>query len=197
MENPAQWDNYQALVEAASTHIKSIQPGIKIGVQGMFEGFFDQEMKTLNSALDIVALSYYPVVEKPGHMDIGDIAAIKEDLAQLVAFSEGKKIYIPELGYSSSEVLDSSEEEQRDFVREFFRVWDLYSDNLQFVELSPLHDPDPEWMAELLAVLGMDEHPLYDEILAAYVSGGLRTYDGEDKLAFPAFREEARTRGWE
>ncbi|MFC1610726.1 hypothetical protein ACFL6C_07200 [Myxococcota bacterium] len=196
-DNPSELDDYRALVEAASTHIKSIRPGIEIGVQGTFETLFNEEIETLSSALDILALSYYPYAEKEGHLGVPDLAAVEEDLARLVTLGNGKKIYIPELGYSTSGILDSSEEEQRDFVREFFRVWDRHEDSFRYVEFLILHDVDPDWMSELFTVLGLDAHPFRDELFAGWVYGGMRTHDCKDKLAFPAFREEARARGWE
>jgi hypothetical protein len=197
IDNPSKWGAYQTLVEAASAHAKSLRPGIKVGVEGMREGFFSDEMQALNRSCDIIALTYYPSVPKPGHWDFPDLSVMEGDLAALTAAYPDKEIYIIELGYSSSEVFDSSQEEQEAFVREAFRVWDLYESRITMVSFFMLHDYDPVWIKGLMTALGLDEHPYYDEIFAGFTTVGLRTYLGEDKLAFPAFVEEASARGWE
>ncbi|MFC1610729.1 glycosyl hydrolase 53 family protein [Myxococcota bacterium] len=197
MDNPSQWSAYQGLFEAARAHAKTLRPEIKVGVEGMFEDFFADEMQTLNAASDLIALTYYPAKPNPGHWANPDLSVIEEDMANLTRAYAEKDIYMIEHGYPTSDVLGSSEEEQEAFVREAFRVWDLHESRIRMVSFFMLHDFDPVWIHELQEALGVSEHPYYEEILAAYTSIGLRTHAGQDKLAFPALVEEAAARGWE
>lgn len=59
---------------------------------------------------------------------------INSDLASLVSLYESKPIYFQEVGFSSgSSVIASSEEQQRQFVVNFFTAWDSYSTNIPVV----------------------------------------------------------------
>ena len=195
-DHPSTWGAYRTLFEAASAHAKSLRPQIKVGVEGQFEGFLSEEMKSLTQSSDIIALTYYPSRPKPGHFNFPDLSVIEGDLADVTAAYAGQEIYIIEFGYPSSTVVDSSEQEQEAFIREAFRVWDLHAVQIAMVSFFMLHDFDPDYIQDLDETLGVNEHPNYDEIFASHTTLGLRTFSGEDKLAFTALIEEAAARGW-
>ena len=198
-DNPEQFAAYQALYEAGSAHAKSLRPGIKVGVEAMWEnllGDFATEMQAMNTTSDVIATTYYPSVPVEGRFDLPDLTVMEKDMAALTAAYAGREIYLVECGYSSSQLLNSSEQEQADFVREAFRVWDTHESQISLLSFFMLHDFDPVFIEALLKLLGFDEHPNYDDIFEGFTTLGLRTYTGEDKMAFPVLIEEAAARGW-
>jgi hypothetical protein len=197
-----EWAAYQTFYEAVGAHARTLRPGIKIGVETMFEGMVDtypEKIEALNRSSDLLALTYYPVEATPvrGRLPRGDLTVIRDDLTRLARRFADKEIYIIETGYSSSTRLDSSQQEQADFVRETFAVWDDLAPRIRLLSFFMLHDFSREEIEGLYAALDMTEHPNYEDLVEGMTTVGLRTYAGEDKLAFPVLMQEAARRGWE
>lgn len=117
---------------------------------------------------------------------------VHEDFAALVELYGEKPIHMFQLGYASSELLNSSEEVQAQFIREVFAVWDAYTGQIIFIKFTWMPDISPEAVA-----FNEDYYGFASETFAAFLGTlGLRTYTGEDKLAWIALGEEAQARGW-
>ncbi|MHC4661000.1 MAG: carboxypeptidase-like regulatory domain-containing protein [Planctomycetota bacterium] len=193
------WDEYRIFYEAVGAYARILRPGMKIGVETMFEGMisvYPDKIKTLNQSSDVLAITYYPDIEIAGHISFPEISVIKDDFTALAATYPGEQIYIIEMGYSSSHLLNSSEIEQEKFIREAFRVWDNHVSQFEFISFFMLHDYSAEYIDPLLEALGITEHPNYAEIRESFITLGLRTCSGQDKLAFPELILEAEKRGW-
>lgn len=184
-----EWDAYTTFYEAVSTYVKTIHPRIKVGVIGMLDGYMQptDKVKTLNRSSDVIALTCY--------LQPGDV---KNDFAALTSAYPGRKIYIQEIGYSSSSVLGSSEEKQKDFVKEVFRAWDEHASQIEYLSFYALHDHAREEVEAVLELMGKKDDPDAKINIEIITTLGLRTYPGKgrDKLAFRTLIQEARARGW-
>ena len=60
----SEWAAYKSLVEDARTYLKSIKPNVMVGVTTTFDGAtskFVPQIKDLNTNMDVVMLTYYPI----------------------------------------------------------------------------------------------------------------------------------------
>ncbi len=119
---------------------------------------------------------------------------VADDLAEMVALAQGKPIYLLEAGYPSSEVCNSSEAMQAEFVRQIFRAWDAHPEDIPLISFSWLSDLSPKVVQDFQSYYGL-QNQAFGEYLRTL---GLRTWPGagEDKAAFLTLQAEAHARGW-
>ncbi|MFN8372154.1 MAG: hypothetical protein U0694_04670 [Anaerolineae bacterium] len=186
------WAQYTTFFREIRDYIKADHPDVLVATEGLFVGmtgdarrYFDE----IQQYADVVGVSYYPT--QPD-FSVRAPDAVHEDFARLVELYGAKPIHIFQLGYPSSEVLNSSEEMQAQFVREVFAAWDEQAAHILFIKFTWMHDISPETLA------GFEAYYSYsaEEFVAFLSTLGLRTYEGEDKLAWTALQEEAQARGW-
>ena len=190
--NTTQWSQYEAFVKAARSHIVLRKPGLKVGVSATFQaltGVYRPQLQRMNP--DGVFVSYYPLRST---FAVQEPTAVATDFQRLISLHPGKLIYVEQIGYPSSAVVESSEVKQRDFYIEVFKTWDRYASTIRSITFTWLHDISTSQADEFSLYYGV---PL-PEFSAMLGSLGLRTYAGagEDKAAFVALQEEARKRGW-
>lgn len=114
--HPSEWAAYRILVEDARTYLKTVKPGVVVGVTTTFDGAtskFVTEVGTLNTGMDAVMLTYYPVSSSFAPRDPGTVA---DDVAKMNDISLGKPVVMQEWGYPSSTALGSSESKQAAFI---------------------------------------------------------------------------------
>lgn len=124
----SEWDAYIELIKDARSYLKSLRSDILVGVTTTFDGAHGSQaaqVKSLNSEMDIVPLTYYPIdsntfVPREASTVSGDFAIMKN-------ISLGKPLILQEWGYPSSTVLASSEQKQADFFTESFNVFNRQS----------------------------------------------------------------------
>jgi hypothetical protein len=186
------WQEYTNFFKEVSSYAKTKRPDLIVGSKLGFGGLTGNAY-TLSSELvkasDAVMLTYYPLEPdfSVRHPDV-----VFEDFAKLVELFPEKPIYILEAGYPSSDLLGSSEEKQAAFVQNIFRAWDKHATRIKLVDFLWLHDIAPELVDELGNYYGLN-----DEKFKAYLGTlGLRTFDGQDKLAFNQLQEETKQRQW-
>jgi hypothetical protein len=185
------WAQYTTFFHEIRDYIKASHPDVLVATEGLFTGmtgdaqpYFDD----IHQYADVVGVSHYPL----DSFNVRAPESVHDDFAALVELYGDKPIYFFQLGYPSSELINSSEELQAQFIREVFAAWDEYAEQILFIKFTWLHDISPEAVAFNEAYYGFE-----NEAFAAFLGSlGLRTYAGEDKLAWVALREEAHTRGW-
>jgi hypothetical protein len=115
--HPGEWAAYHVLVEDARTYLKSLRPAVTVGVTTTFKGSTSTwvgEVLALNSNLDAVMITYYPL-EGNGFFPRPP-NTVASDVTKMVNISIGKPVVIQEWGYPSSTFLGSSEAAQADFM---------------------------------------------------------------------------------
>jgi len=186
-----QWKAYQTFYETVGAYAKTIRPGIKVGTGGTFDGLMQicpDQMKSLNRSSDIIVSTFWG----------GTSGNVKNDFAALTSEFPGRTIYIKEIGCPTSSRVGSSQEKQKEFVKEVFRAWDEHASQIEYLSFHPLHDIPKEYITGIMELMGksQDEDTLLNmEIMTSF---GLRTYPGkgEDKPAFRELIRQARARGW-
>ena len=188
----AKWQQYKNFYEKAREHIKTVKPGVKVGVKTTIGGANYNNVariKGLNEHSDAIMVTYYPL---EGDFSVKDPAVVQSDFDAICSNYPGKDVYFLEAGYPSSPLENSSEEKQAEFVRQLFAAWDRHADQVKVVIVLWLHDVSPSTVSDMTGYYGV-----HDPKFAAYLGTlGLRTYDGKDKLAWPALKNEAAIRGW-
>lgn len=186
------WQQYENFYDQVAEHIRSVKPGLKIGVKTTLGGTNYNNVariKNLNEDSDIILVTYYPLDDD---FSVKAPSVAESDFDVICLNYSGKEIYFLEAGYPSSPIENSSEEQQARFVRELFVAWDKHQDQVKVVILLWLHDISPSMVNDLTQYYG-----LHDQKFAAYLGTlGLRTYDGKDKQGWAALKEESYARGF-
>ncbi len=195
-KNETLWRQYIKFFEATKKHVKQKYPGLKVGVELTYGGLTNsatQELtKQLNSQGDIVGVSYYHV--NPDTFIVKDPKLIHSVFGTVASLYPGRIIYFHQFGYPSSQALKSSEAKQREFVREAFRAWDAYADQVQLISFTWLTDSSSDALAYFQQYYGSSDNNFVEFLRTL----GFRKHDGSgtDKEALEALQIEAKARGW-
>ncbi len=178
--HPTEWTAYQTLVEDARTYVKTLNPALQVGVTTTFEGAtktFVNEVGKLNTNMDIVILTYYPI--DAGTFVPRDPTTVKDDVASMIGISDSKPVIMQEWGYPSSAVLGSSEQKQADFYSNTFAELEKQSViNFPFVSFFKYRD----WnSAQVQSITGQTAGGHFYEFMSSL---GVLNNDGSTKAAF-------------
>ncbi len=187
------WAEYADFFEKSAAHARSLWPGLPIGVKMTYDGASRQRhlAALLWEASDAVLLTYYPLNQD---FTVRPPETVGADFASMLDLAGDKPLYLPEVGYPSSETCSSSPEQQAAFIWEVFQAWDAHAENIPLVTFVWLTDLPPASVKELQHYYGL-RNKAFGEYLRTL---GLRTWEGagQDKPAFLQLRAEARARGW-
>lgn len=189
--NETRWDQYDDLFNQVRDHVKAEYPDLKVGVKATFNGLVNgdtEQLKKLNENSDVILVTYYPL--NPD-FTVKDPSVVKDDFNRICSLYPGKDIYFLEIGYPSSTTLNSSEEKQAEFIRDTFAAWDEHKTQIKVLNFVYMHDVSQLQLDTMTGYYGLS-----DKNFIAYLGSlGLRTSDGNDKMAWTAFKEEALARG--
>ena len=192
-EDARRWEAYTTFAATVADYAREHHPNIKIAFEVMFPSFINPNvvpyLQTLNTYSDVVGVSYYPlqddfIVKVP--------TVVHDDFAALVALFPDKPIYFYQLGYPSSEQLNSSEDLQAQFVTEVFEAWDTHQDAIGMIQFTWLTDQSADAVAGFEAYYDFSS-PNFSAFLGSL---GLRYEDGTPKTALQTLTEAASARGW-
>jgi hypothetical protein len=147
----------------------------------------------LNSDLDIVSTTYYPLnndftMKSPTvvNTDFSDLVTEYPDTAQ--------PIYFVECGYSTSTVCNSTESLQSDFFINVFTAWDTYQNNIKYLTIYKTTDWSHTFVDDLAIHFGTTD-TIFKEYLRTL---GVRTFpvNGMNKIAYETILCELNARGW-
>jgi hypothetical protein len=197
--NASAWAEYKVFFDDVVAYAKTLRPDLKLGVTVTLDGALDSSkasyIQSLTQSADIFVVTYYPMnsdftMKSPSH--------ISEDLGNLVATYGSKPIYFQEVGYSSgSTYVTSSENQQKEFVTEFFRVWDLYASQIPVVSWLNY----TEWSSSTVDGFGTQYGMcpgVYCNSFKEYLRTlGLRNYsDGSSKASYTELKLQLQQRAW-
>lgn len=189
---------YEKFFQEAKQHLKLKRPGLKIGTAATLYGLIGprkEDLKSINSNADIIAVSYYPLNElNIFGTSVKDPSVVRQEIGSLLEVYPDKPVYFSEIGYPSSSLLDSSGSKQREFIREVFKTWDAHKDKIHLMTFAWLTDLPISAVDDFSSYYGVGNNE-FKEYLRTL---GLRTYagSGQDKQAFRALKAEAKARGW-
>lgn len=188
------WGQYQTFYQAAVEYARGLRPGLLVGAKAQYSGLLGDAqtyLQALNAASDVILVTYYPLnddftVREPG--------TVSEDFNVLTTAYDNRVIHILEAGYPTSEVLNSSEAKQAQFIRAVFEAWDTHASQIRVVSFTWLTDLSTNAVRDLEDYYGFSARN-FAEFLRTL---GLRTYEGGgvDKQGFQVLLEEAGRRGW-
>ncbi|NQS92505.1 MAG: hypothetical protein HQ574_08860, partial [Chloroflexi bacterium] len=118
-------------------------------------------------------------------------------LNRILELADGTPIAFAEIGWSTAESLEGTQEDQEIFIREAFRLLKQHRDNIEFLAWFDLHDSKLDISYEAaLSFLPDNSYLIQDEtFMIAFVDflnyHGLRENDGTPKLGWTAFQEES------
>ncbi|MBS1680340.1 MAG: glycosyl hydrolase 53 family protein [Bacteroidetes bacterium] len=185
--HPSEWPAYISLVEDARSYLRSIKPNIQVGVTTTFSGasvIAADQVKLLNTNMDVVALTYYPT---GNNFMVNDPASVKDDVAKMIVLAAGKPVVVQEWGYPSSTVLGSSEQKQSDFLsNSFAQLKAQGSAHFPFVSFFKYRDWDAAYVQ---TITGQTAGQNFYEFMSSL---GLKKYDGSIKASYSVLQSELK-----
>ena len=188
------WEQYGVFFTPAAEYARGLWPEVPVGTKIMFEGLTGSSSEyawDLNQSADVVMVTYYPL---QGGFTVKDPEVILEDFDHISEMYSGDEIHFAEIGYPTSEINNSSPQKQAAFIHNMFLAWDKHASQITLISYAWLTDLPQISVKEYEDYYGLSD-PAFAEFLRTL---GLRTYpgNGEDKIGFQVFQEEAKARGW-
>lgn len=189
VSHPQEIDAAKIFYQAAGDRIHQKMPHIQVGTIFTRQGA-SRDLNTFNSFnthSDVIVYTYYPFGGLGGNVVMRPVSDIKSDLETLATLAGDKPFGFTEIGYSSSEISQSSESEQKDFVNEIFKVLSPYAKTgqLEFMHYMMTFDPPPELTKNYAKAQGVD-NASFNSMMNDL---GLIDYDtGRKKPAWDAFK---------
>jgi hypothetical protein len=176
------WNAYHAFLKETSRHARALWPGVPVGTKITYEGLtglMQENAQFLNRESDVIMVTYYPLV---GDFTVQNPEVVHEDLDQLVRIYPQKKIYITEIGYPTSPVINSSPEKQASFIREIFAAWDQHADHIPVLSYSWMTDLSPGSVSNLERYYGVST-PALGNFCALSVCGHTQVGEKTNRAA--------------
>ena len=187
--HPNEIEAYAGFVERGREHLRTLRPGLSVGVTTTFNGLRDnpQIVGRINAAMDVFALTYYPIKSDFRVRPVSDIAS---DFDQMTQAAGQRPLLLQAVGYPADHGSGSSEDQQAEFVDAIFDAIREHASQVCSFSFFLLHDFDRRTVDQLLAYYGSA-----DPSFRAYVSTlGLKRSDGVPRKAWTRF--QARSRAW-
>lgn len=186
--HPNELEPYIGFLERGRELLKSLKPGIKVGVTCTFGGasgnprLFDR----LNRTMDVVSLTYYPLKPDFGVQPVDVVAG---DIDRMVRMAGSKPLLIQEAGYPADPLLGSSDEKQAAFVDAVFDAANRRTNHIVMVNFFLLVDFNSSLLETLLKYYRLPN----GRFRAYRATLGLKRADGTPRKAWERF--QARLRG--
>jgi len=133
---PKQLGDYCQFIKEIGEHIKRQNPHSKVGLNTDPHNK-DDFLARMGEVTDYMA---YDFMKLPGHIDRP--SDLERMVKRLIRLANGKKIAIQNGGWSTSSVENSSDEQQVEFIREFYRVLYEYRDKIEYASFYTVYDDD-------------------------------------------------------
>jgi hypothetical protein len=191
-----QASDFRTLVEAvADAH--NVIVGTEVAIHNVVQNQCESIAKKALAG-DMVFYTFYPTGSNFSFG--GDPRAVEEYYTAMFDLAGTRKIAVVETSWSSSSLLESSEEAQAEYVREIFRILKENKEKIEFLLWINLYDSTPEECrkAAEFFVTGVGDDMLKDTEAMARFSDfmcfiGLRRTDGTPKPAWYTWMEEVET----
>jgi hypothetical protein len=179
---------YRKLIDSVLPVVREAFPDAQFTVNFTFNGLsaLVQDLKPLFDLCEIASFTYYPM---NGDFTWRKPETVPGDIAKMLDAAGSRKLFLQEVGYASSDRLQSSQRQQADFVEQIFKAIKAHQDRIiafHFV-----------WMSDIPLSLVEQFGEYYklpnSENFKAFL-GGLGYFDreGKPKLAWEIMRREGR-----
>lgn len=195
------WIDFYKFILEVSIHAKSLW-GDELGVaiNSSYRGLVDEPyaslMSAMNTATDLVSLTYFP---RNPDFTLVPPQDVKPQIESLLSLYPDKTFAFESLGYPSSPALRSSTAMQSQFLHAFFEVWDLNAARISFAGFTRLFDwPVDRAEAEAMRPIHGATGETLARATAYFQTLGLRTFagSGEAKSGYHSLRNLAFERYW-
>jgi hypothetical protein len=107
---------YRRLLDRVMPAVRSSFPKALFTVNFTFSGLgrINKELRPITEITEFTSLTYYPMNSDFTFRDPADVPG---DFSKMFEAANGKKVFFQELGYASSEVVNSSEQKQARFMK--------------------------------------------------------------------------------
>lgn len=183
-KHPDQLGDYCRFLTAARKAIKQHSSHINVGVNTDIRNK-DEVLARMAAVTDFMAYDVMKgqIVRKPADLD----ALVK----RLIGNSKGKRIAFQNAGWSTSKTDKSSDDEQVEFIREFYRVLYRYRDRIEYASFGSIYDHDTAVTGPAYRALFADLPPQFvDRIIDSMSHFGLFRCDGTAKPGWAEFRKQ-------
>jgi len=190
---------YQTFFSEVYSAVKRHHPDCQVGMTFAFHDPEASEAADLIADLnqgDFVAYTLYPY--RPGCILDRNPDELDVYLDQMINAAAGKPIAVVEIGWSTAEGLQGSEDDQALFVREAFQQLEEHREEITFLAWSSLHDREIDSLSHpALRFLPLPPDLISDEIYPPALTDywnhfGLRRHDGTPKPAWLVFQQETK-----
>jgi len=183
----AEIDAFHTFFTAIESYLHAKLPNVKVGITVTAGGWLGSKVQTwmdLTVDSDVIIATYYPL---NSDFTVQDPTAPAAAFPALVQLAGSRQLVLQEVGYPSSNQLNSSEAKQAEFIHQVFSAWRDSQHRIAFLNLFLLHDFSTDVVNTLTTYYNIS-----DPNFAAYLATlGLRNADNTDKQAWPAVLQEA------
>jgi len=143
----------------------------------------------------MMVLSYYP---NQSDFTVKPPTAVHADVEAIIALYPSMPVFIIETGYQTSASCNSSDEMQKQFVIEMFKLWDDHADKINFMGFLWLTDISDAQVNQYVTDYAASGFPFLNAFKGYLQTTGLRMYSGTgtDKPAYTQLNSELASRGW-
>jgi hypothetical protein len=182
--HPDQLDDYCEFLTAVGKEIRTHSPHIQVGVNTDISNK-DELLLRFAAVTDFVA---YDVVKGKVVRSPADFEKLVERLTRC---SKDRKIAFQNAGWSTSKTDNSSDEEQVEFIREFFRVLGSHRDRIEYASFGSMYDHDTAITGPAYRAVFRDlPAKAVDKIVDSMSHFGLFRSDGSAKPGWEEFRKQ-------
>ena len=183
-KHPQQLGDYCRFLKLMTEFVHQRHPAIRVGVN-VYPRNTDKVISSMAQSVDFLAFDYMSGKRKSPQQ-------FPRAVARMIQLAGGKPIAIQYAAWSTSKVDQSSEEEQVQFIREYFRTLEIHRRKILYAAFARVFDNDmkltrPGYRA---AFPRLTEGEL-DRIVDSMCHFGLRRADGTPKPGWHAFIREA------
>lgn len=180
LRGTSDWEEFQGFFVAAKDIVHRIRPGVPVGYSVTWQGMEGRNIAraaAINAHADAVFINYYHLDSRFRVLPPADIVG---ELDAMINMANGKPVFILETGYPSGGC-GSSEELQREYFQHLVTAWEQRKRAVPLINLAWLHDIPESTLKEYGQYYGLRNNKCFLSYLGTL---GLRTQDGQNKLAF-------------
>lgn len=182
---PDEMDAYLSFYARAKDIVKQYYPDAVVGISVTFDGWHaknrQENISKVIAASDAAIFTFYPLFSKPPEPSKG----IPELLDELIAASQSKDVYLQEVGFPTTDVIDANEFMQAEFFRTVIPAINARN-QIKLASIFALHDLDPPICDLLTSYYGFS---LSSDVHDFLCTLGLRDYEGKPKQAWGVVEE--------
>jgi len=183
---------YKELLAYTYKEIKKARPETQVGFVSTYHYSTANNatdiIQTLAPEVDLIGYTVHPYEQEYSYKNVSRGLEALEDVKNVVP---GKPYAIVETGWSSSSLLESSEEKQVEFLYDFFQFYE--SSDAEFIIWFSFHELSDCSEAAERHLDGMDMDPEYVERFEEFMcSSGLKRTDGTPKKSWTVWQEHIK-----